>query len=248
MERIINTHLIDYLLRNNLISKHQHGFLVRHSTCTNLLETINDWTIALDNHLKTDAIYIDFQKAFDSVSHPKLLTKLSSYNIRGDLFAWIAAFLNHRSQQVIINNCLSNTICITSGVPQGSVLGPTLFLLYINDLTDVFINFNCAVKLYADDAKLYSSYQLGDYSPVLVNATEHFTEWSKIWQLRIANNKCIAHRVSTIKTSANYDYIINGHKLQWSNCTRDLGVYMDTDLKFVEHISKIVHIGHSRAA
>jgi len=129
MERIINTHLIDYLLCNKLISKHQHGFLVKHSTCTNLLETVNDWTIGLNNHLKTDALCIDFQKAFASVSHPKLFIKLSSYNIRGDMFAWIAAFLNHQSQQVIINSCLSNSTHITSGVPQGGALGPTLFSL-----------------------------------------------------------------------------------------------------------------------
>jgi len=96
IEHIINTHLIDYLLRK-LISRHQHGFLVRYSTCTNLLETVNDWTITLDNHLKIDAICIDFQKAFDSVSRSKLLTKLSSYIIRGDMFALIVAFLDHRS-------------------------------------------------------------------------------------------------------------------------------------------------------
>jgi len=248
MERIINTQLIGYLLKNNLISKHQHGFLVRHSTCTNLLETVNDWTLALDNHQKTDAIYIDFQKAFDSVSHPKLLTKLSSYNIKGDVFAWIAAFLNHRSQQVMIKNSLSKNIYITSGVPQGSVLGPTLFLLYINDLADTFENLNCVVKLYADDAKLYCSYKFGDHSPVLIKAIDQLVEWAKIWQLRIANSKCIAHRVSTITTSVSCDYAIDGYKLQWSNCTRDLGVHMDTELKFTQHISKIVHIGHSRAA
>ena len=99
------------------------------------------------------------------------------------MFAWIAAFLDHRSQQVIINNRLPKNILITSGVPQGSVLGLTLILLYINDLTDAFINLNCVVKLNADDAKLYSSYNLGNYSPVLVNALDHFAKWAKIWQL-----------------------------------------------------------------
>ena len=180
MERIINVQLINYLLSNSLITKHQHGFLLKHSTCSNLLETVNDWTLALDNRLNTDVIYIDFQKAFDSVSHPKLLSKLTSYNIRGNLFAWITAFLDHRSQQVKISNYLSNSIFITSGVPQGSVLGPTLFLLYINDLTDGFANLNCAIKLYADDAKLYCSYKLGDYSATLVKALEHLTEWTSI--------------------------------------------------------------------
>jgi len=97
------------------------------------------------------------------------------------------------SQQVIINNCLSNSIHITSGVPQGNVLGPTLFLLYINDLTDAFENLNFLIKLYADDAKLYSSFKFGDYSTLLINAIDHSVEWSKIWQLRIANNKFIAY-------------------------------------------------------
>ena len=247
MERIINVQLTNYLLTNSLITKHQHGFLLKRSTCTNLLETINDWVLALDTRLKTDAIYIDFQKAFDSVSHSKLLSKLESYNIRGDLLAWITAFLKHRTQQVKINNSLSDIINIVSGVPQGSVLGPTLFLLYINDVTDGFANLDCSIKLYADDAKLYSSFKIGDYSPALVEALEHITNWANIWQLQIANSKCIAHRIS-MGAASTHDYYINDYKLQWSSCTRDLGIYIDNDLKFAQHISKITHIGHSRAA
>jgi len=107
MERIINIHLIAYLLSNNLITIHQHGFLQEHSTCTNVLETINDWVLVLDNRLKTDAIDIDFQKAFDYVSHPKLLAKVESFNIRGDILAWITALLHHRTQHVRINDTLS---------------------------------------------------------------------------------------------------------------------------------------------
>jgi len=101
MESIIITQLTDYLQGNKLITKHRHCFLVRHSTYTSLLETVNDWTIALHSHHKTDAIEIDIQKAFYSVSHSRLLTKLSSYNIR-DMFAWIVAHLNHRLQRVTI--------------------------------------------------------------------------------------------------------------------------------------------------
>jgi len=105
-----------------------------------------------------------------------------------------------------------------------------MFLLYFNDLTDTFENLNCVVKLYADDAKLFSSFKLGDYLLYWSN--------SRIWQLRIANNKCIARIVYTIQTSATCDYAIEGYKLQWSNCTKDLGV--DIDLKCTEHISNIV--------
>jgi len=155
--------------------------------------------LALNNCLKTDAIYIGFQKAFNSVSHPKLLAKLEAYNIRGDLLAWITALLQHRTQ-VRINVTLSDSVVIISGVPQGSVLGPTLFLLYINNLVDGFANLECSIKLYADDAKLYSSFKVGDYSPALDEALAYITIWADInlWQLQIANSKCFAHIISIV--------------------------------------------------
>ena len=128
MERIIINELINYLLLNNLITKEQHGFIRKRCTCTNNLESLHDWTLNLQCHIATDVVYFDFKKAFDSVAHPKLLMKLPAYGISGSLLTWIADFFHMRLQVVKLNNMYSHTVSVTSGVPQRSVLGPTLFL------------------------------------------------------------------------------------------------------------------------
>ena len=138
MERIITNDLLLYLREHNVISKHQHGFLSRRSTSTNLLETLQDWTIAINDKHSVVAAYIDFAKAFDTVSHPKLLIKLKSYGISGNLLAWIESFLSNRTQQTKIGHCLSQVSSVPSGVVQGSVIGPVLFLSDVNDVTKIF--------------------------------------------------------------------------------------------------------------
>ena len=127
LESLIYNDIMQYLIEHNLITKHQHGFMKRHSTTTNLLESINDWTISLSNHKSIIIAYIDFKSAFDCISHPKLLLKLASYGIKGNLLLWISAFLSNRSQSVRINSSTSEPCQVTSGVPQGSVLGPLFF-------------------------------------------------------------------------------------------------------------------------
>ena len=158
MERIINLELLNYLSQHGLISKYQHGFLCKHSTCSNLLESVHDWCVALNNKYTTDIIYVDFQKAFDSVSHQKLIIKLEGYGVHGDLLEWLKAFLSNRTQAVNISGCVSDIAHVISGVPQGSVLGPTLFLLFINDIEGILFGTSVNMKLFADDMKLYSSF------------------------------------------------------------------------------------------
>jgi hypothetical protein len=131
MERIINVDIIDYLHINKIISTAQHGFLHKHSTCTNLFESISDWSAALNNKHSVDVVYIDFQKAFDTVSHPKLITKLESYGFSGHLLSWIKAFLSNRTQAVTILECVSEKSVLQVECRRAAFLVLHFSLIYI---------------------------------------------------------------------------------------------------------------------
>ena len=150
-ESIIKNQLLLYLEGGSIISRAQHGFLSKHSTTTNLLESLNDWTKSLESKQFVKVLYVDFEKAFDRVSVPKLLQKLKSIGISGRLFECICSFLSNRSQSVRVGTALSTSLNVVSGVPQGSVLGPFLFLLFINDLPDA-LDDTCSTKLFADES------------------------------------------------------------------------------------------------
>ena len=156
LESIIVSNLLDYLNDRKLINKCQHGFLKNHSCITSLLESCRDWSISLAAHTSVVVANIDFQKAFDTVSHTKLLHKLSGYGIHGNLFHCISSFLSDRLQRVRVGSFLSNYCSVCSGIPQGSVIGPLLFNLFINDLTDN-LNSSVTTKLFADDVTMYSN-------------------------------------------------------------------------------------------
>ena len=121
-EGVIKLDLANYLAMNGLITSDQHGFMSKRSTCTNLLETLNHWTLTLRDGHYTRVAYIDFAKAFDSVCHTKLIYKLSNLGVTGSLLAILSSYLDDRSQQVKIENTLSHTVNIVSGVTQGSVV------------------------------------------------------------------------------------------------------------------------------
>ena len=127
LESIVVLNLLDYLNDHKLINSCKHGFLQKHSCVTNLLESCRDWTMSLASHKSVVIANIDFQRAFDTVSHAKLLHKLAGYGIRGNLFQWIASFLSNRYQRVRVGSSMSGYCSVCSGVPQGSVLGPPPF-------------------------------------------------------------------------------------------------------------------------
>ena len=228
MERCIYENMLLYLRQNNLISMQQHGFLNRRSTCTQLLETTYDWCVSFDQGKGTDVVYIDFRKAFDSVSHPKLLIKLESYGIVGHLLYWLKAFLINRNQRVVLGSSISDFLPVTSGVPQGSILGPLLFILYINDMPEV--TGNVTTKMFADDVKLYSQVSVNRND--IQEALNNLLEWSAAWQLKLAIPKCFVMHLSSKRNQDRIQYLLGATKLKSEVSARDLGITISSNLSF----------------
>ena len=247
MERIITTDLLHYLRAHNVISNQQHGFLSGKSTCTNLLETLNDWTLAVRDKKSIVVAYIDYSKAFDTVCHEKLLTKLSAYGIEGDLFKWIRSFLSNRSQQTRVGSCLSNVAYITSGVVQGSVLGPLLFLLFINDIGGLLSNERCVCKLYADDVKLYTTLQLDEDYTILQQKLDTLVAWSEKWQLTISHKKCAAMQISLRAQQNEVNLHLGNNTIKAVTEVKDLGITINNDLRYATYINQITANAHRRA-
>ena len=241
MERIIRDKLVNYLEINKLLSNDQHGFRSGRSCTTQLLEIIELWTSYVDDKKAFDCIYLDFAKAFDKVPHNKLLHKLKSYGIIGKLHSWISNFLTNREQRVNINGKYSETRPVTSGIPQGSVLGPILFIIYINDLPD---QVNSYLKIFADDTKIFRLITDIIDRQDLQHDLNKVLEWSHKWQLPFNIDKC-----KVIHYSYNnplYNYTLNNKPLTTDTSEKDLGVTFTSDLKFSSHIRQIISKANSR--
>ena len=235
MESIIRDTLLAFLSKNNLISSHQHGFVHGKSTVTQLLECLNFWHKSLDEGKVVDVIYLDVSKAFDTVSHQKLLSKLPSYGIAGPMLQWLKAFLADRRQRVFVDGIYSDWSPVPSGVPQGSVLGPLLFLLYINDITD--LDLSGWIKLFADDIKLfYETLKPFDFSP-LANDLQKVVSWAEKNQLKLALTKSNVLHLG--RKNPQYPYTVGKVSLPKLTEVKDLGVYLTPDLKSHQHCNKI---------
>jgi ribonuclease P/MRP protein subunit RPP40 len=245
MEVLIKDQIVQFLINKGLLSKSQHAFIKNHSTATNLLESLHDWSIGLNSHLNTDIVYIDFSKAFDSIVLSKLLFKLELYGISGHLLKWIGSFLSNRLQCVVIDHFYSPIRSVISGVPQGSVLGPILFIIYVNDIDSVCCG-DTSLQLFADDAKLYSKVVVNNISVSLQLSLDRLTQWAKDWQLHININKCSVLPVTHTSRSPVRQYFINGVAIPCQNSYVDLGVTVTSNLSFELHINNIVSKARQR--
>ena len=186
-----------------------------------------------------DAAYLDFKKAFDSVPHRRLLQKLHDLGVRGPVLKWIAAFLKNRSQRVSLNGAKSSWSPVTSGIPQGSVLGPTLFVLYVNDLPQCVTSF---VKLFADDTKLYASVQSQPDRDQIQSDLHALGDWSKTWLLPFNSSKCKTLHLG--HGNERQTYTLHDVELEQVSSERDLGVIVDDVLKFREQAAAVVAKGN----
>jgi hypothetical protein len=183
-ERILRNAITEYLLDHNLFHPSQHGFIRGKSCLTNLLLALDEITDAIDRRDKIHVGYLDFEKAFDSVNHRLLLVKLRAYGIADNICAWIEEFLHERTFTVKVREAVSQPAKPTSGVPQGTVLGPLLFLIYVNDLT---IPLHSTCFLFADDVKIISSLSEGSQ---LQQDLDKISVWSRKWDLPLNPTKC----------------------------------------------------------
>ena len=243
MERLIHRPLLDFLRTYGAISKHQHGFLSKKSTLTQLLECTNDWSVAVADGNCVDVAYLDLAKAFDSVSHPKLLYKLEANGISGNLLGWLRSFLSNRQQRVVVDGKASEWRPVTSGVPQGTILGPLLFLIFINDMVDSVTH--SSVKLYADDSKIYHIVRNNTDSAELQSDLDSVSAWSKSWQLNISISKCSVLHIGGL--NPNLTYCIDGVNLENCRSQIDLGVTISSNLKPCEHIARIASKAYQRS-
>ena len=235
LESIIRDELLGHLRRNNLLSNCQHGFRPRRSCETQLLEVLEDWSQLIETKSPVDAVYLDFSKAFDSVPHERLMMKLAGYGVRDKLLRWIKNFLSNRFQRVVVGSSFSDWAPVVSGVPQGSVLGPILFLVYINDLPD---SVKSTIKIFADDTKIYSRANHGQSAHNLQLDIDHMLRWSELWQMPFNAGKCSILHIGNSNRS--FDFTMNGALLQKTSSEKDLGVVIDKELKFKQQAASAV--------
>lgn len=241
LESMIVRSLRNHLWRHNIISESQFGFLNNRSTVTQMLEFQKDLFINVYEKNNVDVLYLDIKKAFDSATHRRLLVILRAYGCSGAMYDWISDYLYGRTQKVKIDEVYSDSIFVKSGVPQGSCLGPLLFLIYINDVSKVVQH--SKILVYADDCKLYIPDSVDNYNVKLQEDLNALYSFMESRQLDLSVAKCSVLHVG--KRNKNFLYYLNGTELKSETIIRDLGLHITRNLKLHAHVDIVVNRANS---
>ena len=232
MEVFVKQVIIQHLTDQNLLSPKQYGFISGRNTTTQLLNYLDQCIETIVKGGVVDTIYLDFSKAFDCVPHRRLIGKLEAYGITGNILKWVKSFLNERTQVVKVNGAESKSSSVISSIPQGSVLGPTLFIIYINDLLE---NIESEGLLFADDTKIFN--HITSRKDALILQSD-IVSWSQKWLLTFHPDKChvlTTGKFENIRHTCRYS--VYDKELEHVFNETDLGVVMDADLNFEDHMS-----------
>ncbi|CAK1580211.1 unnamed protein product [Parnassius mnemosyne] len=236
LEKIVHSQL--YLAIRQSLHDFQHGFLPGRSTVTNLA-LLNDFlTDSMDKGHQIDVIYTDYSKAFDRINHSRLLYKLKCVGISGDLLRWFSSYIENRTQAVVVNNYISSWVKIPSGVPQGSLLAPLLFAIFVNDINNCLCN--SRLLCFADDMKIFSNISSLKDAEALQNDLRNLLDYCTYNHLDLNPTKCSVVTFSRKPNKLLYDYHIGGQSLSRDDSVRDLGVIHDSKLLFDKHIENII--------
>ena len=238
LEKVIAVKIVSYLEDNNILNKNQHGFRKFRSCLSQLIEHYDNILQAVSEGKNVDIIYLDYKKAFNVVDHHILFRKLKSRGITGNIGKWIANFISDRKQSVAVNQKLSRSEPVSSGVPQGSVLGPILFLVMISDIDDEVIN--STVSSFADDTKVSHIIQLRQDCLDLQSSLETIYDWSNTNNLQFNELKFKAMRYGVNEDTMDYEYKTpTGNTIPNENTVKDLGILQSNNLQFSEQIETI---------
>ena len=238
VERSVCSNLYNHIF--HLIADEQHGFIRNRSCVTQLLSVFHAIGKSLDRNIQTDILYLDFAKAFDSVDHDILLAKLKSYGVSGNLLNWFIDYLHDRIQRVVVDGVASDWATVTSGVPQGSLLGPILFVIFINDFPNV-VSDTSQTALYADDPKLYKSFTCLGSCESLQQSLNHLTMWSHENNISFIASKCKELTVTRKSNPLCFDYHLGDTTLVYLRKEKDLGCIITNHLTWDQQVLVVVY-------
>lgn len=238
MEHIIANHINDFLQRNSVLTGHQHGFRKGYSTSTQLVSVIHSFASVLDCNGQIDAIFLDFSKAFDKVPHHSLIIKLRNIGLSNVIVSWIADYLCNRKQFVSLGNEKSHFLPVRSGVPQGSVLGPLLFLLFVNDIVYEACP-GVEMRLFADDCVLFCNISSPSDQENLSKSLGRIGDWCSRWGMVLNTEKSVIMRITRKKAPLSFNYKLGSSPLKEVTSVKYLGLTLTNTLSWNEHIDNV---------